>query len=53
MTQVCGIGDVYIKTNNNIILLLKNVKYVPHIKMNLISIRRLDNEGYVNTLSDD
>ena len=45
-------GDVCLETNNGTMLLLKNVKHIPDICLNLISASRLDDEGFCNTFSD-
>ena len=39
-----GIGDVCLETNNDTTLVLKNVKHIPDIRMNLISTGKLDDE---------
>ena len=46
MAQVAGIGDVCLETSLGTRLVLKDVKHVPDIRMNLISTGRLDDEGY-------
>ena len=50
--KAIGMGDVRLETNNGIVLFLKNVKYIPNIRMNLISIGKLDDEGFCNTFHD-
>lgn len=42
--------DVHIKMPNQSVWKLKNIKHVPSLKRNLISIGQLDNEGYVTIL---
>ena len=51
-TKAIGMGDVCLETNNDIILFLKNFKYISDIRMNLISIGKLDDEGFCNTFHD-
>ena len=46
MAQVVGIGDIYLDTSLGTRLVLKDIKHVPDIRMNLISTRRLDDEDY-------
>ena len=48
-TRVAGEGDVYLETENDIRLVLKNVKHVPDIRLNLISPGKLDDKGFKNT----
>ena len=52
MAKAIGIGDVYFETNNGTKLLLKNVKHIPDIRLNLISVGKLDDEGYDNTFGN-
>ena len=42
---------MYLEINNGTTLILKNVKHIPNIRMNLISIGKLDDKGFCNTLS--
>ena len=44
--KIIGMGDVYLETNTRRELLLKNVQHVSDIRLNLISIGKLDDEGY-------
>lgn len=46
--KVIGCGDMVLETNNGFRLIFKNVKYIPSIRVNIISIRKLDDEGYYN-----
>ena len=41
-----------LETSNGTALILKNVKHIPDIRMNLISTRKLDDEGFCNTFRD-
>lgn len=50
MANVVGIGDVYLEINNDTKLILKNVKHVPDIHLNLISISKLDDEGFCSNI---
>ena len=49
LAKITGIGDVCLETNNGTKLILKNVKHIPDIRLNLISAGKLDDEGYCNT----
>ena len=46
MAQVVGIGDMCLETSLGTRLVLKYVKHVTDIQMNLISMGKLDNEGF-------
>ena len=48
--KVLGIGTICLESNNGFKLVLNNVKHAPDVRLNLISVGSLDNEGYVNTL---
>ena len=48
-TRVAGEGDVCLETENGTRLVLKNVKHIPDIFLNLISTGKLDDEGFKNT----
>jgi len=41
-----GVGDILIKMEDGYSLLLKHVRHVPELGMNLISIGKLDDEGF-------
>jgi hypothetical protein len=41
-----GVVDVIIKIEDGCSLLLKHVKHVPKLRMNLVSIGKLDDEGF-------
>lgn len=42
--SVLGIGDITIRMYDGIVRQLKNVRYVPNLKRNLISLRILEGE---------
>lgn len=52
LAKAIGIGDVCLETNNGTMLVLKNVKHIPDIRLNLISTGKLDDEGFCNIFSD-
>ena len=43
--EIVGIGFVQIKTHDGMIRTLKNVRHIPGMKRNLISLSTLDKEG--------
>ena len=47
-----GIIDVHLKNENGSRLILKNVKHIPYIRMNLISTGKLDDKGFCNTFDN-
>ena len=47
-SKIVGIGDIFLETSIGNKLVLKDVRYVPNIRLNLISIGRLDDEGFTN-----
>ena len=49
VSKIAGKGDVCLETENGTKLVLRNVRHVPDIRLNLISVERLDDEGYCNT----
>jgi len=44
--EIVGIGSVQIKTDDGMTRTLKNVRYIPRMSRNLISLSTLDAEGY-------
>ncbi|GKV28962.1 hypothetical protein SLEP1_g37944 [Rubroshorea leprosula] len=46
--KIVGVGDVWLETNIESKLHLKNVRYVPEIRLNLMSMGMLDDDGYLN-----
>ena len=45
MANIVGIGDIWLETNTGCKLLLKDVRHVPDMRLHLISIGTLDEEG--------
>lgn len=45
-TDIISMGDIYIKTNFGYKLVLKYVRHVVDLRLNLISIGRLDDEDF-------
>ncbi|WJZ81331.1 hypothetical protein VitviT2T_001179 [Vitis vinifera] len=50
--KAISMGDVRLETSNGTMLILKNVKHILDIRMNLISTGKLDDEGFCNTFRD-
>jgi transposase InsO family protein len=48
--EIIGKGDIQLETSIGCKLLLKDVRYVPEMRFSLISIGKLDDEGYHNYL---
>ncbi|CAL1406718.1 unnamed protein product [Linum trigynum] len=49
LSKVIGKGEACLETMNGTKLLLKDVRHVPEMRLNLISVDKLDEEGYCNT----
>ena len=53
VSKIVGMGDICLETNIGCKLLLRDVRHVPDIWLNLISAGKLDDEGrYNNNFSD-
>ncbi|KAJ0080683.1 hypothetical protein Patl1_11836 [Pistacia atlantica] len=52
VAKVINIGDVCLEMDNGNSLLLRDVKHILDICLNLICTDKLDDEGYCNTFSD-
>lgn len=52
LAKVMGIGNVCLEAANGSKLVLRDVRHVPDIRMNLISTGKLDDEGYCSTFYD-
>ena len=50
--DIIGRCDINIRTSNGSVWTLNNVRYIPALKRNLISIGQLDDEGHYNTFGD-
>ncbi|PKA66618.1 Retrovirus-related Pol polyprotein from transposon TNT 1-94 [Apostasia shenzhenica] len=53
VTKCEGIGDICLKTSNDTKVLLRRVKHVLDIKLNLLSINKLCDKGYKSYFSGD
>ncbi|CAH9062481.1 unnamed protein product [Cuscuta epithymum] len=47
-SEIAGIGDVQIKTSSGSTITLKDVRHVPDLRLNLLSVVCLDEQGYEN-----
>ncbi|KAF7129820.1 hypothetical protein RHSIM_Rhsim10G0014000 [Rhododendron simsii] len=48
LSKIVGMGNICLETNIGCKLVLKDVRHVPDIRLNLISTGKLDDEGYNN-----
>ena len=48
--RIVGIGDVWLTAPTGCKLLLKDVRHIPEVRLNLISAGRLDEEGYPDSI---
>ena len=48
VSKIVGMGEICLETNTNCRLVLKDVRHVPDMRLNLISTGVLDDEGYKN-----
>ena len=51
-SKIIGRGDVCLQTSNGTQLILKGVRHAPDIRLNLISVPRLDDDGYCNNFGN-
>ncbi|CAN0905304.1 Retrovirus-related Pol polyprotein from transposon TNT 1-94, partial [Linum grandiflorum] len=52
ISKVFGKGDVCLETMDGARLLLRDVRHIPNMRLNLISIDKLDGEGYCPTFNN-
>ena len=52
VSKIVGIRDIFLETSIGNKLVLKNVRHVPDIRLNLISTSRLDDEGFTNSFGE-
>ena len=52
VSKIVGIGDICFETNIGNKLVLKDVRHVPDIRLNLISTGKLDDEEFSNSLGE-
>nr|KYP63123.1 Retrovirus-related Pol polyprotein from transposon TNT 1-94 [Cajanus cajan] len=51
-SKIVGIGDIILTTSIGCRLVLKDVRHVPAMRLNLISIGKLDDAGLMNYFGD-
>ena len=49
VSKIVGVRDICLETSIGNKLVLKDVRHVPDIRLNLISIGRLDDGGFTNS----
>lgn len=49
LSRIAGIGDICLKFDTGMELVLHNVKHVPDMRLNIISTGLLDEDGYHNS----
>jgi hypothetical protein len=52
LVKITCIGDECLEMNNGMMFILRDVKYIHDICLNMIFTSKLDDEGYFNTFSD-
>lgn len=52
LSKIIGMGDIFIITNLDYKMILKDIRHILDLRLNLISTRKLDDEGYVTHLGD-
>ena len=52
VSKIVGIGDIFLQTSTGNKLVLKDVRHVPAISLNLISTGRLDDEVFTNSFGE-
>ena len=46
VSQIARIGDIYMQTSMGCTLTLEDVRHIPNLRLNLISMHMLDKDGY-------
>ena len=46
ISKIVGIGDICIQTSMGCTLMLKDVRRIPDLRLNLIFVHMLDKDGY-------
>ena len=52
ISKIVGIEDIYLETSIENKLILKDIRHVPDIRLNLISTDRLNDEGFTNSFGE-
>uniref|UniRef100_A0A3Q7GYL8 Retrovirus-related Pol polyprotein from transposon TNT 1-94-like beta-barrel domain-containing protein n=1 Tax=Solanum lycopersicum TaxID=4081 RepID=A0A3Q7GYL8_SOLLC len=50
--SIVGIGDIRVQTNVGYYLMLRDVRHIPDLRLNLLSANVLDKEGYKHTFGE-
>ena len=51
--QIIGRGDVHLQTENGTTLVLKSVRHVESLRLNIISVSLLDKDGYLSRFGNE
>ena len=46
VSRIVGIGDIFIQTSMECTLMLKDLRHILDLRLNLIFVHMLDNDGY-------
>ncbi|KAG8364646.1 hypothetical protein BUALT_Bualt18G0019000 [Buddleja alternifolia] len=52
VTEVIGMGNINLETNTGCRLILRDVRHIPDIRLNIISTGKLDDDGYVSNFGE-
>ncbi|KAF2294481.1 hypothetical protein GH714_011777 [Hevea brasiliensis] len=52
LSKVVGKGDACLMIENGMRLVLRDVRHIPNMRLNLIFVDRFDNEGFCNTFKN-
>ena len=52
VSQIAGIGDIYIQTSIGCTLKLKDVRHIPDLRLNLIYVHILYKDGYCHFINN-
>ncbi|GAA0183758.1 hypothetical protein LIER_31114 [Lithospermum erythrorhizon] len=52
VSRIFAIGDIHLKTSLGKDIVLSNVRHIPDFRLSLISLGKLDDDGYLNTFDN-
>ncbi|KAG8363646.1 hypothetical protein BUALT_Bualt19G0044200 [Buddleja alternifolia] len=52
VTEVIGMGNINLETDTGCRLILRDVRHIPDIRLNIISTCKLDDDGYVSNFGE-
>ncbi|KAG8376937.1 hypothetical protein BUALT_Bualt09G0116000 [Buddleja alternifolia] len=52
VTEVIGMGNINLETDTGCRLILRDVRHIPNIRLNIISTGKLDDDGYVSNFGE-